>query len=122
MQDESKICAYFVSTSWDARGKPTNHVTFLDSKQLRSFVLAENPMREGFLQKYLPAKNVRHGHPNFDRTYQCGWTRHHCRVEERRSHVRLGQSTLVKKADELSFEEGRSEVISLHPSNKLHCR
>eukprot|EP00961_Rhodomonas_salina_P229603 3103105-Rhodomonas_salina.1 len=73
--DPSSIVAYFVSTTWDANHVSTNHVTFLDVRQLQAFILSENPMREGFLQKWVRAKEGKSdmGSATSEATLHCSW-------------------------------------------------
>ena len=86
--DPERVVAYFVNTTWDVQLCPTNNVTFMDSRELRRFILAQNPMSEGFLQRFIPYKTEKHGHKASDTTLHCTWTPHKCFVEQRMNLVR----------------------------------
>ena len=88
LDDPYRVVAFFVNTTWDTKVCPTNNITFMDSRELHRFILSQNPMSEGFLQKHIPFKEVKHGHKPSDTTLHCSWSPHCCFVEQRTNLMR----------------------------------
>jgi hypothetical protein len=91
----------------------------------RRFILSQNPMSEGFLQRWIPYKEVKHGHKQSDTTLHCSWSPHCCFVEQRTNLMRRSghaSGAVIDKSRDLSIEQTKTDVIKLTPSNKLHVR
>ena len=126
VDNPQRVVAYFVNTTWDAHVRPTNNVTFMDSLELRRFILAQNPMSEGFLQRWIPYKTDKHGHKASDTTLHCTWTPYKCLVEQRMNLVRgdatSHQNIASDKSRELNHLEIKTDVTKLPNTHKLHVR
>lgn len=84
-------------------------------------------MSEGFLQKWIPYKEIKHGHRQSDTTLHCSWSPHCCFVEQRTNLMRRtggagGSGAVIDKSRDLTIEETKTNVVKLTPSNKLHVR
>lgn len=125
VDNPQRVVAYFVNTTWDSHVRPTNNVTFMDSLELHRFILAQNPMSEGFLQRWIPYKTDKHGHKASDTTLHCTWTPWKCLVEQRMNLVRGDRATShqnVDKSRELNHLETKTDVTKLPNAHKLHVR
>jgi len=118
-----RVVCYFVNTTWDTSISPTNNVTFMDSRELRRFIIKQNPMSVGFLQRWVASKAEKHGHTKHDTNLHCTWTPHRCFVQQREifSHV-SSQAHSIDKSLQSNFLEPHTNVIKLPPANKLHVR
>ena len=124
LDDPQRVVAYFVNTTWDTSIVPTNNITFMDSRELKRFILTQNPMSEGFLQRWIPYKADKHGHRTSDTTLHCTWTPHCSFVEQRTNLTRgnIDARDVVDKSRRLTITETKTDVIKLPPENKLHVR
>ena len=123
--DPLRVVAFFVSTTWDTAVNPTNTMTFMDSRELNRFVHTQNPMSEGFLQRWVPYKGEKHGHKKADTTLHVTWTPFKTLVEQRtnlmpRRNRAPGED--IDKSRLLNIQETKTDVQTLTASNKLHVR
>ena len=128
-EDSARVVALFVNTTWDSTAKATNNITFMDSRELRRFILATNPMSEGFLQRWVPYwEHHKHGFKPVDTTLHCTWTPHKSLVQQRvnlmgrSGALGEGKGANIDRSRAINIDETKTAVQTLSPSHKLHVR
>jgi hypothetical protein len=121
-----QIVAYFVATTWDSQRHPTNSVTILDARQLRQFLLSNNPIPDGFLQKWIKSRSHLHDNGVFDSTFHVTWTPNRCEIERRKNFITVeaaaARTSSIDSSSAVYIAATKTDVTKLDPSSKLFLR
>jgi hypothetical protein len=122
----NQIAAFFVATTWDSQRHPTNSMTILDARQLRQFLLSNNPVPEGFLQKWIKSSSGLHDNGVFDSTFHVTWTPNRCEIEKRRNFFTVeaaaARSATMDSSSAVNIDATKTDVTKLDPHSKLFLR